>query len=69
MGLKKYEDKYVRIIANDDVVWEGGVIDYICPDDNENNLESIIIRCRVGKFPGKLIEFYEKDIKSIEIIK
>lgn len=69
MELGKYEGKYVRIISNEGNLWEGEVLDYVWPEDNENNLESIIISCDKGKFPGKLIEFYEKDIKSIEIIK
>lgn len=68
MGLIDYEGKKVRITDNEKRVWEGKVTDYIYPEDNEPEIESIIIRCDVGKFPGKSIEFTESEIKTIEVI-
>ncbi len=68
MNLIDYENKKVKIIDNDDEIWKGNVTDYIYPEDNEPEVESIIIKCEVGKFPDKSIEFKASEIKSIEIL-
>lgn len=63
MKLLKYYNKKVKILCENDLVFEGWVNDYIYPEDNENEKESIII----DTIDGKIIEFYEKDILTIEI--
>lgn len=68
MNLIEYEGKNVKIIDTKERVWEGKVTDYIYPEDNEPEVESIIIKCKVGRFPGKLIEFTGLDIESIEVL-
>lgn len=64
MYLGHYDGKTVRIISTDGVKFEGFVNDYVFPDDNENEKESIILHCNDGRW----IEFYEADISSIRII-
>ena len=68
MNLIDYEGKKVKITDTRKRIWEGKVTDYIYPEDNEPEVESIIIRCETGKFPGKLIEFTALEIESIEVI-
>lgn len=69
MKLIELEGKTVRILDINDRCWEGKVTDYIYPEDNEpEGIESIIIRCSKGRFPGKSVEFPESDIKSIDVI-
>ena len=69
MNLIELEGKSIRIIDTKDRLWEGKVTDYIYPEDNEpEEIESVIIKCLKGRFPGKSVEFTEKDIKTIEII-
>lgn len=62
------EGKNVRIIDIKNRIWEGKVTDYIYPEDNDPEVESIIIKCEVGQFPGKSVEFTEPEIHSIEVI-
>ena len=52
MNLIDYEGKKVKITDTRKRIWEGKVTDYIYPEDNEPEVESIIIRCEAGKFPG-----------------
>ena len=68
MSLTKYYGKKVRIVAENGKLFEGKVVDYCYPEDNELDEESITIRCTKGPFPGNLVEFPESDIKSIEIL-
>lgn len=68
MELKKYEGKKVKIVDVDDIVFEGTVTDYIYPDEDETGLESIIIKCSKGPLHGQSVEFWEKDIKEIDIL-
>ena len=68
MNLIEYEGQKVRVIDTEKRVWECKVTDYIYPDDNESEVESIIIRCEVGRFPGRSVEFTESEIESIEVI-
>lgn len=65
LSLKQFYDKKVRIIASNGEKFEGKVTDYFYPEDNEPERESIAIR---DVFSGKLIEFPEEDIRSIEVI-
>lgn len=69
MGLIKFWEKNVRIIDTDGQVFEGHVSDYVYPDDDDIGTESIIIDCMEGPLKGRGVEFWEKDIKSIEEIK
>lgn len=69
MNLIEYEGKKVRIIDTEKRVWEGKVTDYIYPEDNEpEEIESIIIKCKVGRFPGRSIEFTAPEIESIKVL-
>lgn len=65
MSLSKYYNKKVKITDTNGQIFQGRVGDYIYPEDNESEVESII----VDLLDGGLYEFYPKDIKEIEIIK
>lgn len=65
MNLKQFYNKKVNIVADSGSVYLGMVTDYFYPDDNESGKESII----VDTDEGTAVEFYEKNIKEIEIIK
>ncbi len=65
-SLTQYENKYIRLIATDNEIYEGFVSDYIDPIDNENNMESIILDIENKLYP---IEFYPYEIASVEILK
>lgn len=69
MNLRQYYEKSIRIVDVDGNVFEGQVTDYVYPGDDDTGLESIIIDCTKGKLEGKSVEFWEKDIKSIEIMR
>ena len=64
MNLIQYDGKRVKIVDNNHQVFYGIVTDYIFPEDNEPEEESIIFAASTGD----LLEFYEEHIKSIEII-
>ena len=66
MSLKKYWEKNVVLISKNNKLYKGMVNDYVYPEDNENGLESIIIDAIGYEYP---MEFYEDEIKSIEIVK
>lgn len=68
MNLIDYDGKRVRIISTSNNVYEGVVGDYCYPEDDDNDLEMIILDVFKGKYAGKPVGFYEKDIKSIEVI-
>ena len=69
MSLVEMEGKKIQILDTENKSWEGTVTDYIYPEDNEpEEIESIIIKCSKGPFPGKSVEFTEKDIKTIKVI-
>lgn len=68
MNLINYEHKKVRIIDIDERVFEGVVSDYVYPEDDETGSESIIVICTSGPLAGNSVEFWECDIKDIEII-
>ena len=66
MSLSKYYKLKVRIVDTDGDVFVGKVNDYIEADDNvPEEIEGIII----DTSDGQILEFTEKTIKSIEIIK
>ena len=65
MNLAKYYGKSVEIQGTDGTVYIGVVNDYIELEDSGNGKESIII----DTIPrANAIEFYEADIKRIEVI-
>lgn len=64
MSLKKYYGKVVTIIADNGEAFCGIVDTYFFPDDNENNLESIILKTS----DGHLYEFTDEEIEIIRII-
>lgn len=64
MNLRNYYEKEVEILSVDGNFFRGRINDYFEPDDNENNLESIVM----DTIDGDIIEFYEHDIETITII-
>ena len=65
IGLGIYSGHCVRIVDEHDKVFEGFISDYFYADDNESGNESIILE----NAQKSLIEFEEKDIKTITVIK
>ncbi|MBQ9844755.1 MAG: hypothetical protein IJO54_01560 [Oscillospiraceae bacterium] len=63
MNLKQYFDKRVKIVADNDLTFEGAVCDYFPSEDNDNEQESIVVEIGNKDF----IEFYPSDIKSITL--
>lgn len=71
MNLKKMPGKKVRIVDAKGLVYEGKVSDYIYPDDNEPEVESIIVDYPTRNDGYKYenpVEFTAPEIKSIEIL-
>ena len=64
--LEKYVGHQVVVETDNKKIFRGMVIDYLAETENENGQESIIIR---DIRTAKLVELYESDIKSIEIVK
>lgn len=64
MDLKKYYSDKVKILSNNGKVFIGDVFYYGFADENESGNESIIIETE----DGQLVEFEEKDIRTIEIL-
>ncbi|NMA07284.1 MAG: hypothetical protein GX928_06190 [Ruminococcaceae bacterium] len=66
MNLQEYESKQVIIQTPENKIFRGNVVEYFSAEINENNKESIVLR---DVKTNALIELYEEDIKSIEIVK
>lgn len=66
MSLTRYDGKKVKIVNVNGEVFFGTVTDYVFPEDNEPEEESIIVDALDNEYP---IEFYAKDIETIEMIK
>lgn len=62
------EGKKVKIIAYNNQVFEGIVVDYIFPEDNEPEGIAAIDIHACSQRPGQWIGFNENEIKSIEVI-
>jgi len=62
--LAQFNNKIVKIIAKNGNSFVGLVSEYFYPEDNESDKESIVIDTE----EGTAVEFYERDIKTIEII-
>ena len=65
MKLNQLEGEKVKIVCDNEKTYLGKVTDYIYPEDNEPEGESIVLRT----LEGVLIEFRPEEIKEIEIIK
>lgn len=64
--LEKYDGHEVVAEATNGNIFRGKVIDYITVADSEDGRDSIVLR----DLPtGKLIELFEEDIKTIDIVK
>lgn len=64
MNLSQYEGCRVVIETDNKKIFLGRVIDYLRGDENENGRDSIVVR---DERTNALVEFYEKDIKTIEV--
>ncbi len=64
LSLKNYESKKVHIVDVSGNSFSGIVGDYVFPDDNEFEEESVILDIE-NENP---MEFYLSDIQSIEIV-
>ena len=64
MSLKQYFERTVAIVTDNGKMFFGVIDDYIYPDDNEHNLESIVLKTA----NGDLYEFTNEDIETIKII-
>ncbi|MBE6966781.1 MAG: hypothetical protein E7441_12220 [Ruminococcaceae bacterium] len=64
MKLIEYQGKKVRIIAVNNKEFIGVAEDYVYPEDNESEGESIII----NTLSGALVEIRPEEIKEIEIV-
>lgn len=64
MSLKSYHGKKVNIVDANGQIFSGIVDDYFFPDDNENGLESIVVKTVDGDF----YEFTEETIEEITVI-
>lgn len=71
MKLIEYEGKRVKLLSTNGNLYEGIVGDYCYPEDDENGLEMIVLDAETknGKDIKQAVGFYEKDIKSIEVIR
>lgn len=65
---QKFEGRRVRIIDMDGDVFEGKVVDYIFPEDNEPEGIAGIDLYHCPQCPGQWLGFNETDIQSIEVI-
>lgn len=65
---RSLEGKRVRIVDVDGEVFEGKVMDYIFPEDNEPEGIAGINMYKCPQRPGQWIGFNETDIKSIEVV-
>ena len=68
MNLFDYENaKRIKLVDIDHEEWIGTVEDVISGEDNNDGVESIVVRSElVEKY--KVVEFPKNEIKSIEII-
>lgn len=64
MHLEKYDGKNVRIVTTDGEEFFGFVYYFSPGDENENGENSIVV-----DFPdGRVFDFDESDIRSIEVV-
>lgn len=62
--LQKYLERKIRIVVEDGTTFKGVVTEYFFPEDNDNGMESVIIRTE----HGELFELFESDIEEIIIV-
>lgn len=60
MNLSQFENKKVKIITTDDIAYTGIAMDFTPADENTPGVDSICIGTN---------EFFEFDIKTIEVVK
>lgn len=65
MNIRKYYGKKISITTMDQKHFAGTVIDYVFPEDNDPEGESIIIR----SLDGALIEFRGEEIREIDEVR
>ena len=65
MSIRSYCGKKGMVTAEEQEKFAGVVVDYVFPEDNNPEGESIIIR----SIDGQLIEFRPEEIKTIEEIR
>jgi hypothetical protein len=61
--LVKYLYEKVKIVDTGGNSYLGTVTDYVYPEDNEPEIESII----VDTLEGSVVEFFEDNISSIDV--
>lgn len=64
MSLKSYLGKKVNIVDTNSQLFSGIVDDYFFPEDNENGLESIVVKTGSSDF----YEFTKETIEEITVI-
>lgn len=64
MNLLQFLHEKLKIVSVSGRTFTGVINDYFYPDDNDNGKESIVMDTDMGL----LIEFYEDDIQTAEII-
>ena len=65
---KSLEGEKVNIVDIDGEIFEGVVLDYIYPEDNEPEGIAAIDIYKCPQRAGQGVSFYETDIKSIVVI-
>lgn len=69
--LKTLVDKMVKITDTDGNIYTGKVIEYVFPEDNEPEVESIVLDSPVKngfKLNNYLMELKATEIQSIDIV-
>lgn len=66
MKLSDFAGKKVKIVDNDNKIYQGFVLGYTKAEDNDENEASIDVLPSKKSFNG--VELFESEIKSIEII-
>ena len=65
MSLQRFYNKKVCVVTFYGEKIVGKVDEYIFPDDNDNGIESIVIK---EALCGDLVEVYKNNIKSIQVV-
>ena len=66
MKLSNFAGKKVKIVDNDNKIYQGFVLGYTKAEDNDENEASIDVLPSKKSLDG--VELFESEIKSIEII-
>lgn len=60
MNLKELLGRKVTIVATNGRIFTGRITDYFWPDDNEDNVESIVMKTDSNQY----IEFRAEDVQT-----